>query len=571
MSSNINSKSKPVIEKTLNIFDESTKTAFEQFQFYNVDGGHATVELRRDEFDSPKTLLAEVRRGNGALPDDPTKRKHAAETAIKSEPKRFATRPKHVGWQIRENAAKPYAFLLGANVIQPLNAKKLVLSPSWLNDCHLLIPPKTGSLDAWQEVIAKPALQSSRLVLAISCSFAAMVMRLSDVSNFGINLYGPSKCGKSTALLAGTSVYGIGREEDLANWSATTAANYEIARAFTDLMMPINETSLIQGARKDAYTGLSNWIFSYSEGRDRSKHSASQYASKQSAARFHGIFFATSERSLDDFARIANAERVDGEFARCTDVPALPDGDETIFDRFETTSKRKATVAWARTELERFRRECRKNCGVAAHAFINRLPVGWAEHPAFIEAKVKEFVGEVNGGQLAYVKHHVAKNFGIIYAGGCLGIEQGILPWDPEDLLECIRTCFTDAMQCLATPDDVLLAGQAKLSEALQQSERWPSISKWPQGGKGFVKPEGGRIRHVAETHAFRALFDDDNQARIILNWLHTDSLLKVSQGAKVSLEAAIWHGTTPKWPDGEIRRSYEFLSPFGSETKKQA
>ena len=37
------------------------------------------------------------------------------------------------------------------------------------------------------------------------------------------------------------------REEDLANWSATTAANFEMARAFNDAMMAINETGLIQG------------------------------------------------------------------------------------------------------------------------------------------------------------------------------------------------------------------------------------------------------------------------------------------------------------------------------------
>ena len=100
-------------------------------------------------------------------------------------------------------------------------------------------------LKSWQEEIAKPALKSSRMMLAISCAFAAIIMRLSGFPNFGINLYGRSKSGKSTALLVGTSVFGIGREQDLANWSATTAAAFETARAFNDAMMPINETGLI--------------------------------------------------------------------------------------------------------------------------------------------------------------------------------------------------------------------------------------------------------------------------------------------------------------------------------------
>ena len=46
MSNIINSKSTPLIEKILNIFDESTKTAFEQFEFNDVRGSRATVELR---------------------------------------------------------------------------------------------------------------------------------------------------------------------------------------------------------------------------------------------------------------------------------------------------------------------------------------------------------------------------------------------------------------------------------------------------------------------------------------------------------------------------------------------
>jgi hypothetical protein len=49
MYDNANSKSTCLIEKTLNIFDESTETAFEQFEFNDVRGSRATVELQRDE------------------------------------------------------------------------------------------------------------------------------------------------------------------------------------------------------------------------------------------------------------------------------------------------------------------------------------------------------------------------------------------------------------------------------------------------------------------------------------------------------------------------------------------
>jgi len=165
-----------------------------------------------------------------------------------------------------------------------------------------------------------------------------------------------------------------------------------------------------------------------------------------------------------------------------------------------------------------------------------------------------------------------AQNFGIIYAGPCLAINKKILPWDPKCLLESLRTCFMDAMGCVTTPDDVLVAGQAKLREALQQSGIWPTASKCSDNDIGFVKLEGDRKRYVADTHAFRNLFDDHNQARIVLKWLHDEGLLRVSRGATKSPQAAIWKGTTPKWLNGKPYRSYEFFSPFpsrGSVTKK--
>jgi hypothetical protein len=354
----------------------------------------------------------------------------------------------------------------------------------------------------------------------------------------------------------------------LPNWAATTAATYEIARTFNDMMMPINETGLIQGAKKDAYTAISKRIFAYSEGRDRSRHSASGYASQQSSAGWYGIFFATSEKSFDDFARIANAQRDDGEYARCIDVPALTDGCDTIFDRATIASKREKASTWARTELRRLRAACKNHSGVAAHAFIRRLPNGWNEHAEFLKERVDEFVIAVNGNALTDVKQHAAKNFGVIYAGACLAIEKDVLPWDPKDLSASLRECFMDAMHGIRTSDDVLVGGQTKLREALQNGPLWPSVSAWPNSTNaiGFLKQEGGRKRYVAGTKEFRQLFEDEDQARAVLGWLHAEELLKISLGENESLEAGIWKGTTPRWPNGGAHRSYEFFDPFEAD-----
>ena len=95
-------------------------------------------------------------------------------------------------------------------------------------------------------------------------------------------------------------------------------------------------------------------------------------------------------------------------------------------------------------------------------------------------------------------------------------------------------------MGCITTSDDVLIAGQAKLvagqaklRESLQDSGKWPTALKCSDNDIGFVKREGDRKRYVADMHAFRNLFDDEKQARIVVKWLHDEGLLNVSKGAK--------------------------------------
>jgi hypothetical protein len=198
---------------------------------------------------------------------------------------------------------------------------------------------------------------------------------------------------------------------------------------------------------------------------------------------------ALAERYFLSAIDIAKSERDDGEYARCTDVPLLPKGHNTIFDRFDTESGTKATRVWARQELKRLRHECEVNCGVGAHAFIHELMPDWSEHPAFIERHVEEFVNAVKGSKLTEVKHHVAKNFGIIYAGACLAIKKRILPWKRDVLLECICSCFLDAMGRIATPDDNLLAGKNNLFNALRDSSKWPSASKCSYESRRQIVP----------------------------------------------------------------------------------
>jgi putative DNA primase/helicase len=127
-------------------------------------------------------------------------------------------------------------------------------------------------------------------MLAISAAFAAPLLQSTGLQSFGLNLFGPSKAGKTTALLAATSVIGIGNEADLPNWNATSASQQETARLFRDSLLAANEVGLLAGRRKDAYARIRQMIYLFAEGRDTSRHSTASSASPNATAGWRTIF-----------------------------------------------------------------------------------------------------------------------------------------------------------------------------------------------------------------------------------------------------------------------------------------
>jgi len=105
-------------------------------------------------------------------------------------------------------------------------------------------------------------------MLAICAAFAAPLLSFTGRQSFGINLFGRAKAGKTTALLAGASVIGLGREADLPNCGATAAAKGESARMFNDMLLPLNEVGLLGGSKKKAYPEIRDYAIFAEKTRD---------------------------------------------------------------------------------------------------------------------------------------------------------------------------------------------------------------------------------------------------------------------------------------------------------------
>jgi putative DNA primase/helicase len=105
---------------------------------------------------------------------------------------------------------------------------------------HLL--KKSGTLEQWQQNIARLCAGNSRLVFAISAAFAPPLMRLANEQGGGFHYRGASSSGKSTALMAAGSVWGGGpRTGYIETWRATANGMESIAETHNCGLLCLDE------------------------------------------------------------------------------------------------------------------------------------------------------------------------------------------------------------------------------------------------------------------------------------------------------------------------------------------
>ena len=264
---------KPWIVKFANVEDASTGDSYEVFAFRKTLGHKGKLRIERDKARDSRTVLAALARKNAVLPHEEDEALKLVEQAIKSEPRHHHLHVRRLGWLPRREG-----FALKRTVLGARNGVQKLRPPLWVNDRQVGVLKSRGTLEQWQQDVAGRAVHSTRLMLVLAAAFAAPLVRISGLQNFGVNIFGRSKVGKTTALLVGASAIGIGTERDLPNWNSTNNAFLETARGFADLMVPANEVGLLAGKRRDAYAPIRERIYTFSEGRDRARLSSSTMA-----------------------------------------------------------------------------------------------------------------------------------------------------------------------------------------------------------------------------------------------------------------------------------------------------
>src|SRR5262249_41375520 len=117
-----------------------------------------------------------------------------------------------------------------------------VVLQSNVNDYRL---STNGALDEWRENVAKYCEGNSRLIFAVSCSFAGPLLGPVGQEGGGFHFRGMSSKGKSTTTIVAGSVYG-GGDPTLGyarTWSNTANALEAVAETHNDGLLILDELS----------------------------------------------------------------------------------------------------------------------------------------------------------------------------------------------------------------------------------------------------------------------------------------------------------------------------------------
>ena len=402
-------------------------------------------------------------------------------------------------------------------------------------------------------------------MLAICAAVAAPLLSFTGRQSFGINLFGRAKAGKTTALLAGASVIGLGREADLPNWGATAAAKGELARMLNDMFFPLNEVGLLGGSKKKAYPEIRETIYRLGE-HERQRHTLSIYSAPAASSEACSIYFSTAEHSFDEYAAFAGEIRDEGEYARCIDVPVNLPNRHSIINRFPANLAEEKRRRWAEDRVIELRKACEANHGTAFRRYIDHIIASRGT----LKARIEEYMSEMDQfEQRSMVKgalEHARQNFGLLYAGGRLAIDAGVVPWTPEQLLRAVATCWRRALNVHGQKKDALTQAKRALRANLKSEKvkkRGPSASFSPADADGYYVMDGGVRTYTLHAAAMRKwLGTDPKQFDTLVDWLDAEHFLKRRQ-SRTGAAGSDWAIQTPKWPNGKSVRSIVFRDPF--------
>ena len=314
-----------------------------------------------------------------------------------------------------------------------------------------------GTLEDWQQHVARHARGNSRLMLALCTSMAAPLIHMVMGESGGVHVFGASSTGKSSVLATAGSVWGGGGDRaNTTSWRTTDNALESIARANCDCGLMLDEIGQADARAVQAVA----YMIANGTGKSRSSRSGNVRA----PAQWRLSFVSTGEVRLADKLQEAGGKAMAGQGVRVVEV-GLPEGGHGIFERIPEEFANAAAFANAIQEASR------QFYGTPCRAFLKAITENYDEVAEGVKAFVDQFVDQNCESDADGQVRRVAQRFGLFAAAGELAIDMGILPALEGDAIDGVVVCFRSWLAARGSSNSSaeILAGVAQVQDLLER------------------------------------------------------------------------------------------------------
>ncbi|WPP44048.1 DUF927 domain-containing protein [Pseudomonas sp. AN-1] len=293
------------------------------------------------------------------------------------------------------------------------------------------LPPieQAGTLEEWQQGVARYCVGNNRLAFVVSTAFAGPLLHLLGAESGGFHLYGDSSGGKTTHLKAAASVYGGPRM--LRTWRSTDNALEGTAAAHSDGLLVLDEIH-----QCDARV-IGDTVYMLGNGTGKTRANDRGAVAKQ-AYSWRLLFLSTGEKTLAQHMAEGGKELKAGMEVRMVGIPADAGKGLGLFEELHG-------FAEAGELADTLTSNAGKHHGTALVAYL-RAMLESKPLPKVSEelARVTDhFAGKLLPADAAGQVRRVAARFALVATAGELATRLGVTGWPELTAYNAARTCFS--------------------------------------------------------------------------------------------------------------------------------
>lgn len=354
---------------------------------------------------------------------------------------------RNMGLEISTNKRKKERFIEYIDYQFPKETYEIATQIGWHNEAFIL-PDKTigsdryfyqseynnhnnpykqaGTLEQWQQNIARYCVGNPLLMLSICAAFSGALLNETNQQGGGFHIFGDSSKGKSTTLFAACSVFGKAKEFKR-SWKATSNGMEATATMFNDSLLALDEINECNPNE------IGQIVYALGNGVGKSR--ANKYGGARATNQWQVMTLSNGERSVESHMNEAGKDMKAGQALRLLNIPLF--GEYGAFNQLH--DKRTGR------ELSDFLQSASNEYyGIAGVTWLEKLIGHKPDLKNLLESTRNNFNRWANegGDTLSSQEGRALDKFALIALAGELATSYNVTGWKRGEAERAIFECF---------------------------------------------------------------------------------------------------------------------------------